>query len=436
MRIAIDGFNLGLKQGTGLATYARELSHVLQGAGHEVFPIYGLGGLRREPTLVWPSFIQTLANTGEAASGDYKRWLWAALKYVPHILLPTQGVALSSVPVDIRVESGVLKAVLPSFNGIYNGSGLFRAAQSYTLLLNYPLKIRMPEGGLDALHLTCPLPIRMPGVKMVMTVHDIIPLLLPHSTQMNLRHYRRMLATSFAQADMIFCISETTKRDISTWFGVPESKLHLTYQAVNLPQQYRQLNEEQVVIFLRNQFKLEYGGYFLYFGAIEPKKNVARVIDAMRMAQTDLPLVIVGKDGWLFDDVQARLKQDKKQEKIRRIEYLPFEQLMYLVRGAKALIFPSLYEGFGLPVLEAMQLGCPVITANTTALAEVAGDAALTVDPLDTGAIRAAIELLDRDEGLRRELVEKGYQQVQKFSPEKHAERLAEGYAKAGLKWG
>lgn len=442
MRIAIDGFNLGLLQGTGLATYARELSHVLAGAGHDVLPIYGLNHVQKQDDLVWSSFVQSLSNNGEGAKTAYRRWLWTATKGLPHYLLPTAGLTLNRIDVNEQIHATAISARLPAFKTLYNSPGLFRAAQFYTFLAERTFNIKMPEMGVDALHLTCPLPIHMPGAKTLVTAHDIIPLVLPHSTKMNLRHYQKLLRASFTQADMIFCISETTKRDISRWFGISDSRLHLSYQAVNIPERYRNLAADDVELFLKNNYGLNRGEYFLYFGAIEPKKNVARIIDAMRMAKTDLPLVIVGKDGWLFDDVTSRLNSTNIQkkltatEKILRIEYAPFEQLMYLVKGAKALVFPSLYEGFGLPVLEAMQMGCPVITANTTSLAEVAEDAALTVNPLDTQAIKTAIERMDQDDVLRRELIERGYAQALKFSPEKHAERLAVGYEKAGLVWG
>lgn len=441
MRIAIDGFNLGLKQGTGLATYARELSHVMSDAGHEVCPIYGLSHVRKEDTLAWPSFIQSLLNSGEVARTDYKRWLGFAIRYIPHMLFPTSGVRLNAIPVNDIVDIDSVRGRLPSFHKIYNCPGIFRSAQLYSMKASHPLRIRMPKEGIDAFHLTCPLPIKMSGAKTILTAHDIIPLTLPHSTLMNLKHYRQLLNITFNNADMIFCISEQTKKDIQEWFGIPDSRLHLTYQAVNIPSVYRNLSQDAVALFLRESFDLPFKGYFLYFGSVEPKKNVARVIDAMRTANTKLPLVIAGKDGWLFDDVHQRLAQEKTHslnrnpKKIRRIEYLPFEHLMHLIRGAKAVIFPSLYEGFGLPVLEAMQLGCPVITSNTTSLKEVAGDAALTVNPNSVQEIKQAIERLDKDDNLCQELIQRGYKQASFFSPENHAKRLAEGYEKAGLKW-
>lgn len=434
MRIAIDGFNLGLIQGTGLATYARELSHVLSKAGHAVLPIYGLRHIHDDKQLSWPSFIQALSNEGEAARTAYQRWLLAAVRYLPHALLPTSGIPLDHVYINENIQLGAVSARLPTFERVYNCPGIFRAAQMYASLFARPLTLSPPPEGVDVLHLTCPLPLRMLGVKTIVTVHDIIPLMLPHSTSVNLRHYQRLTRVVLQQADMLFCISETTQRDVMRWFGIPPERIHLTYQAVNIPSVYQNLSSEVVNTFLYNNFKLEKDKYFLYFGAVEPKKNVARIIDAMTMAKTELPLVIVGKDGWLFDDVTARLKNTRK-DKVIRLEYLSFSHLMYLVKGARALVFPSLYEGFGLPVLEAMQMGCPVITANTTSLSEVAGDAALTVNPNDTDAIRIAIELLAQNDNLCQELSEKGYERARQFSPEKHTERLAEGYARAGLVW-
>jgi glycosyltransferase involved in cell wall biosynthesis len=187
-------------------------------------------------------------------------------------------------------------------------------------------------------------------------------------------------------------------------------------------------------------FGLDWGGYFLFFGAIEPKKNLGRVVEAYLASGAKSPLVIIGGKAWL-DDAETRMIYSdivevsalrdgliRRADRIRRYDYLPFGLLVSLIRGARATLLPSLYEGFGLPVLESMLLNTPVLASTAGALPEVAGDAALLVDPYDTHAIRRGIETLDSDADLRAELSRRGVRQAARFSPEAYRQRLAELY--------
>jgi glycosyltransferase involved in cell wall biosynthesis len=183
-------------------------------------------------------------------------------------------------------------------------------------------------------------------------------------------------------------------------------------------------------------FNLPYKGYFLFFGAIEPKKNVGRLIEAYLSLSTRTPLVIVGVRAWGSDAELRLLQKDELQpmkalfRNVRRIDYLPRELLMRLVRGAKAVAFPSLYEGFGLPALEAMMLGTPVLTSNISSLPEVVGQAALTVDPYDVRAIAAGLRALDEDDDLRARLSALGVKQAAKYDMPSYQGRLAAMYDK------
>jgi glycosyltransferase involved in cell wall biosynthesis len=147
------------------------------------------------------------------------------------------------------------------------------------------------------------------------------------------------------------------------------------------------------------------------------------------------PLVIVGGRGWLNEDENALLNDiaaGAAPGRVRRFDYMPYPLLISLVRGARAVLFPSLYEGFGLPVLEAMALNTPVLTSTQGALPEVAGDAALLVDPYYVDAIKAGIRALDNDEGLRRHLAAEGLIQARKFSPDAYRVRLKGLYRRLG----
>jgi glycosyltransferase involved in cell wall biosynthesis len=170
-------------------------------------------------------------------------------------------------------------------------------------------------------------------------------------------------------------------------------------------------------------------GYFLFFGAIEPKKNLGRLIEAYLAADLATPLVIAGPKAWkadaelrLLDSVHgARLLA---QGRIRLLGHLPGSQLMTLVRGAKAVLFPSLYEGFGLPAVEAMALGAPVLASTAGALSEVVSDAGLLVDPYDGEAMTRALRQLDTDGDLRARLRAAGPVRAQAFSLQAYQTRL------------
>ena len=270
----------------------------------------------------------------------------------------------------------------------------------------------------------------MKGVKKVVTVHDVIPLALPQSTEINLRHYTQMFQTALRDADLICAISEQSKRDLMRFMHTPEEKIQVTGQAVNLPARYRHLPDAEVARHVEEKFALRHKQYFLFYGAIEPRKNVMRILEAFGLADTPYPIVIVGGYGWLYQDVQDFFQRNPSPEKFRRLDFVPFKDLMFLLKGARALVVPSLYEGFGLPVLEAMQMGCPVITSHTTSLPEVGGDAALYVDPLDVPALARAIETLTSDTASITAMVEKGYIQAEKFSHAQHQTKLLAAYTR------
>ena len=180
--------------------------------------------------------------------------------------------------------------------------------------------------------------------------------------------------------------------------------------------------------------------YLLFYGALEPKKNVARLIDAYMLSGADIPLVVTGAAGWgnqtetkMLDELSAEGRERRRgSRRVYRFEYVSIPMLVTLIRGARAVIFPSLYEGFGLPVLEAMQLGTPVVTSSTSSLPEIAGDAALYVDPYDTYQIAQAIKTISADEGLRAELTRRGLVQAELFSMARYRERVAALYERLG----
>jgi len=161
-------------------------------------------------------------------------------------------------------------------------------------------------------------------------------------------------------------------------------------------------------------------------GAIEPRKNVGKLIDAYSMIDTEMPLVIAGKRAWLWEDeINGR-----NFKNVHLLEYVPTEDLRYLYSGAYCFVFPSLYEGFGLPPLEAMSFGCPVITSRISSLPEVCGDAALYADPYDIYDIKEKIENLLSNPQLRDRLSKIGMERAKLFSMENYTKQLYEAYSK------
>ena len=295
----------------------------------------------------------------------------------------------------------------------------------------------------DIMHWTYPLAIRIPKAKNIYTLHDLVPLRLPYTTLDNKRHYFRLIRNLTKSADHIVTVSEASKKDIMDLFGVPEERITNTYQAVDIPPVYRNKAASDVKIELEGTFGLSYKKYFLFFGAIEPKKNVGRLIEAYLASGATDPLVIIGKKAWKSeeelqliagsDHVRKLLSNPNDKEKrssVLHFDYASLPLLISLIRGAKAVLFPSLYEGFGLPALEAMSLGTPVLASNTASMPEVVGEAALKVDPYDTRALVEGIRALDNDADLLGRLAEAGPIRAQEFSPERYQARLSKLYSK------
>jgi len=437
LSVVIDGLNLGMREGTGIATYARELARSLLTDGHSVSVIYGLDHVSKGTTRPF-EFLQQLSLAGEPTGQRLRRSrnrlaLWA-LWYGPrHLLRWAVRVSEVHIPADTHLCSP--DKLPPGGARVFNARMVLRCSQAYAVLGMPALKVKLPFKP-DILHLTCPVPITMPGVKQVCTVHDVIPFVLPDSTSIYLPGFYRMLRAALAKTDLVFAISEQTKHDLINYFGLDEDKIHLTYQAVDVPNTILQTDDEELDQFLRGNYQLERGNYFVYFGAIEPKKNILRILDALKTASISRPLVLIGRYAWLSDEIRDVVQElvsrrfDDGRPRLIRMAHLPRRDLLYVVRGARCAIFPSLYEGFGLPALEAMQLGCPVITSNVSSMPEVCGDAALYVDPYDVSALRSVLEQVDRNDAVLEELRSKGKKQATKYSAAAYLQRLREGYGK------
>lgn len=433
-RIYIDGFNLSLEQGTGVATYARNLSFALRDLGAEVGVLYGTAR----------STVSTSALVREVAFFDTPplkpHWLVEAITNFLRSLRAPYGEIATQVPMTGKVIRDIFNARLPHFDQIWNAQGLYNKQSLHGFFGGRPISVNFREPP-EIMHWTYPLALHVPKAKNLYTIHDLVPLRLPYTTLDSKRKYFRLIQRLTKNADHIVTVSEASKKDIINLFGVPESRITNTYQAVDIPTRYRDKPVSDVKSDVKGTFGLTYKGYFLFFGAIEPKKNVGRLVEAYLASGVTDPLIIVGKKAWRSDD-ELRLIADndhvrylltngnitEKRFRVMQIDYASFPLLVSLIRGAKVVLFPSLYEGFGLPALEAMSLGTPVLTSNTASMPEVVGNAALQIDPYDTGALVEGIRALDSDADLRGRLAEAGPIRAQEFSPERYQARLAKLY--------
>ena len=265
----------------------------------------------------------------------------------------------------------------------------------------------LPRG---VMHWTYPVPIRMAGWANLYTVHDAIPLLHPDLTPIDPVRHRRLLTVIEAGATRLVTVSAQARRDIAGALAIDPARIVDAGQGV--------------VIETPASGPLPPGirrsAYFLVCGTVERRKNIARLVAAWRAARTGLPLVVVGPDGHGAAEVAALLAG----EGVIRLQHLPRADVLALIRDATALLFPTLAEGFGLPIVEAMRLGTPVMTSRGGATEEVAGGAAALVDPLDVGDMAQAIGRLATDRGWTEGLVACGHDRAAAFSRLAFAERL------------
>lgn len=433
-RIMIDGMNLSLDKGTGVATYAKNLSYCLHDMNYAVDVLYGS---RAAPG--YSDLMKEIAFFDNNA-GDIPSWL-KVLRAVKESLYAPFGFSATKVPLNDIVVKDTFKSKLPYYDDIYNAPDVFRKASVTFSIFEKLHKVHIPKKP-DIMHWTYPIALKVKSIPNIYTLHDLVPLRLPYTTLDNKRRYLRLVSIIAERADHIVTVSETSKKDIIDILKIDPNKITNTYQAVSIPDKYKNKPIEIVQQEISGTFNLDYKKYFLFFGSIEPKKNIGRIIEAYLNAKVDTPLVIVGAQAWkseeelklLFDDnIRSYVIENneiKVKKKVIQFSYAPFPLLVSLIRGAKATIFPSLYEGFGLPALESMLLGTPVITSNTASLPEVVGEAALSVDPYNTFELTKAIRQMDQDEDLRNELVTRGKIRAELFNEQNYMNRLNSVYNK------
>jgi glycosyltransferase involved in cell wall biosynthesis len=457
LNVLTDGHHFMSRFGTGIASYSRTLIGNLRGMGASVGVVFGARMTHRKGDADLILATQLLGQ--EPPANLLVKTMRTSSELARAFLYPGGSVPLREIAVS-GLQTDAFEPALPTMDRVLGASGVFSNADRAFSLRGGLTKVKAPSD-FSVAHWSSPLPIRASNVPNVYTIHDLIPLQYPYMVLDRAGRSARLHTELARTADLIVTVSEASKTQIINLLGVPESRVAVTYQPVpDLPQIDREAAERLV----RNVYGAVPGQYALFLGAIEPKKNLRRLVESFLLAGLDIPLLIAGPLGWLYDDDLAlidnvtrnaapmplasqegmagamaealdRVSPQTRANRlpVQRLGLLPRRHVSALLMCARFFVFPSIHEGFGLPVIEAMQLGTPVMTSNNSSLPEVAGEAAMLVDPLDVMAMARCLQQLNHDADLRAELSRRGPAQAQKFSPDVYRERLGEAYRRIGL---
>jgi glycosyltransferase involved in cell wall biosynthesis len=265
----------------------------------------------------------------------------------------------------------------------------------------------------------------LPGfcpVPQVVTIHDLAYLYFPNDfTKKDLWQLKSWTKISLSKAEQIIAVSKTTKKDILKSYGVEESKVSVIYNGFEKTVGAKTSAVKLSDINLASE-DVKQRKFILFVGTIQPRKNLEILIEAFSkflQINPDFKLLIVGKKGWLYENIFEKVKALSLSKKIIFTDHINDEDLIWYYKNAFCLALPSFYEGFGIPVLEAMNYGCPTIISMTSSLPEVGGDASLYFDPKSSGDLLEKINMLQNNKELRKELMTKGKQRVKEFSWEK-----------------
>lgn len=270
-----------------------------------------------------------------------------------------------------------------------------------------------------------------PGVSggTIAVVHDMAYKSYPETVRTKTKCFlESSMEKSCRRATRIITISEFSKSEIIRYMSIAEDKISVVPLGVDI-QRFHTGYPKEVIEETKRKYCI-FGKYILYLGTIEPRKNIQKLVQAYAVLKKERefvpPLILAGGKGWLCDEIYASVKELDLEDSVKFLGYVSDEDAPRLLCGADLFVFPSLYEGFGLPVLEAMACGVPVVTSNISSLPEIAHEAAILVNPNDTSAIMQGMDKLIQDENLRQKYIEAGLKRAQEYTWKKTADRYIE----------
>jgi glycosyltransferase involved in cell wall biosynthesis len=297
----------------------------------------------------------------------------------------------------------------------------------------FPLTCR--RLGVDLTHVPYFASPLFPTAPTVVTVHDLIPLILPaYRGSLRVRLYTRLVAAAARKAEAVITVSQASQRDIVRYLHIPPERIHATYEAAE--EAFQPVEDAAQLAAIRQKYGLP-ERYLLYLGGFDQRKNLSGLLRAFALLVNSQPqarLVVAGKlpgrDSPLFPDPCRLVRELRLTEKVVFTGWVPEDDKPALLSGAVAFAFPSLYEGFGLPPLEAMACGTPVIASDRSSLPEVVGEGGILVEPTNVEALAEAMEILLVDDALRAKLRQKALAQAAEFSWEQTARETLAVYRK------
>lgn len=417
-RIIVEGTELLRPFGTGLATQARMVVQALArlGCAPDVLVARDVRLRGTEVSRALAFFGNGTAPTPRAAR------LRAGLALAADLLRPAPLVRVPMGP----VQAGPRAPDLPQATGWLASPALFGRAHQHLRLTGRPLSVRLPDGA-AALVLTSVMPLLAANAPTIVLAADLIPLTHPQLVLDPTQRFLRSALAVLPRAAHVVTCTQDSRAALVRHLGLDPTRISVA----SLPVEARAVAPLQPAL---DRFELEDDGFLLFAGAVEPKKNLPRLIDAYAASGVQAPLVLAGPDGWLVEQQLARIGQPLAgKARIIRLGWLPAHDLAALMATCRCFVFPSVTEGFGLPALEAMAAGAAVIAGNRDGLAEIVGDAALTVDPDRTLEIAAAIARLDSDAELRRALRRQGRRRAALFTPARFDAGIAAALGAIGV---
>ena len=306
-------------------------------------------------------------------------------------------------------------------------------ARSYSVAEQFALPIDLRREGAELFHEPHYVLPALTPCRSVVTIHDCIHLRFPQylPSRLGYAYAKGQMWTATHRAARVITVSEASKRDILRYFNVPESRIDVIYNAID--DRFWQQPDAEEMARVRERYRLEYP-FVLYAGNIKPHKNLERLIEAFHLlrqaaAMKDVQLLIIGDEISKYATLRRAVHRHKLHKHVRFFGFVSDQTLAALYRLAAVFVFPSLYEGVGLPPLVALGSGTPVITTHVSWLPEVVGDAALMIDPYEPAAIAEAMEGVLSDADLRADLSRRGLLRAREFSWERSIARVREIYA-------
>jgi glycosyltransferase involved in cell wall biosynthesis len=322
-------------------------------------------------------------------------------------------------------DRGALASVGENFRSVPE------TAANYSIVEQFKIPWALRREKVDLFHAPHYVLPPLVSCKSVVTIHDCIHLMFPQylPNRLALGYARTSITMAAKRATRVLTVSQSSKRDILKFVNVPPDKIDVIYNSYD--DRFGVMPSDEDFFRVRERYQL-HDEFVLYAGNVKPHKNLARLIEAFHHVRNrgldQLKLVLIGEDISKYAALRRAVHKHQLHKYVRFLGYLPEDTLAVMYRLARVFVFPSLYEGFGLPPLEAMASGTPVVTSNVSSLPEVAGDAALLVDPYDPTAIADGIFTVLTDSSVRNDLKEKGIARARQFSWNASVRRVLDIY--------